>query len=142
MGPQDPLARAIVILAFTFGAISLRRFPYLPLDRPAIAVLGGVATVAAGILTLEQAFASIKLDVIALLLGTMVTAGLLGRAGFYARVARQLGELARERPHRFLAGIVVSSAVLSALVVNDTVCVFFAPLVIASARAAGRRPMP
>jgi Na+/H+ antiporter NhaD/arsenite permease-like protein len=139
---SDPLVRACLVLAATFGALSLRRIPFLPLDRPAIAIAGAVATVVLGVLPLERAFESIKLDVIALLLGTMVTAGLLARSGFYARVARRLGELARLRPKRFLAGIVVASAVLSALVVNDTVCVFFAPLVIGSARAAGRRPMP
>ncbi|MBI3725117.1 anion transporter [bacterium] len=139
---QDRLFLACLVLAFTFGGVSLRRFPFLPLDRPAIAFLGAAATVVLGVLKLDEAFAAIKLDVIALLLGTMVTAGTLARAGFYGRVARSLGDLARAEPRKFLLGIVVSSGVLSALVVNDTVCVFFAPLVIQSARAAGRRPMP
>lgn len=139
---QDPLVRACFVLAFTFGAVSLRRFPFLPIDRPAIALTGAAATVVLGVLSLDEAFQAVKLDVLALLTGTMVTAGVLGRAGFYALVARRLGELARLRPKRFLAGIVVASAALSALVVNDTVCVFFAPLVISSARSAGRRPMP
>src|SRR5579871_2958818 len=139
---HDRLFRACLVLAFTFGGVSLRRFPLLPLDRPAIAFLGAIATVVLGILSLDEAFAAVKLDVLALLLGTMVTAGTLARAGFYGRVARSLGDLARTKPKHFLAGIVLSSAVLSALVVNDTVCVFFAPLVIQSARTAGRRPMP
>jgi len=45
-------------------------------------------------------------------------------------------------PLALLTAIVVASGVLSALFVNDTVCLVFTPIVIGVARARGHRPLP
>jgi Na+/H+ antiporter NhaD/arsenite permease-like protein len=140
--PGSPLLRSTVILALTFGGCSLRKIPFLPIDRPTICLLGGIATVVLGVLPVEQAFAAVKLDVLALLAGMMIVAGGLAEAGVYGRLATRLEGTARLRPRVLLALVILGSAALSALVTNDTVCVFFAPLIIELARAAGRRPLP
>ncbi len=142
MDPGSPVFRSTVILAATFGACALRRVPYSPLDRPTIFLLGGIATVLAGVLTLDQAVAAVNLDVIALLLGMMLLAGGFAEAGVYARISRGLEPTARARPRLLLLIVLLGAGALAAVVTNDTVCVFFAPLVIAVCRAAGRRPMP
>ncbi len=138
----SPLVRSSIILALTFGGCALRKVPFLPLDRPTICLLGGLATVLTGVLSVDEAFASMKLDVIALLLGMMLLAGGLFEAGFYERVARPLASTARDRPRLLIALILGGTALTASLVTNDTVCVFFAPLVITITRAGKRRPMP
>jgi Na+/H+ antiporter NhaD/arsenite permease-like protein len=138
----SPLVRSSIVLALTFGGCAARRIPLLPIDRPTICLLGGLATVLAGVLSVDQAFAAVKLDVIALLLGMMILAGGLAEAGVYSRIAHALVHATRARPHALLAAILLGGGALAALVTNDTVCVFLAPLVITIARAAGRRPMP
>ncbi|HZV01926.1 MAG TPA: SLC13 family permease [Planctomycetota bacterium] len=140
--PGSPLLRSTVILGLTFGGCSLRKIPFLPIDRPTICLLGGIATVVLGVLPVDRALESVKLDVLALLLGMMIVAGGLAEAGVYGRLASRLESTARLRPRLLLALVLLGGGALSALVTNDTVCVFFAPLVIELARAAGRRPLP
>ena len=142
MDTGSPVFRSTVILAATFGACALRRVPYSPLDRPTIFLLGGIATVLAGVLTLDQAVAAVNLDVIALLLGMMLLAGGFAEAGVYARISRGLAPTALARPRLLLLIVLLGAGALAAVITNDTVCVFFTPLVIAVCRAAGRRPMP
>src|SRR5271169_6107310 len=138
MDMSSPLVRSTVILALTFGGCALRRVPYLELDRPTICLLGGVATVGAGVLSLDQAMAAVNLDVIALLLGMMILAGGFAEAGIYARIAGALAGMARTRPKALLGLVLLGAGALAALVTNDTVCVFFAPLIISLCRASGR----
>src|SRR6266516_1958364 len=95
-----PRARAGVVLGFTFGGCALPRIPRLRLDRPAIGLIGGLATVFLGVLAPPAAYDAIgqHLDVLALLLGMMIVAGGLAEAGVYARIARALEPAARRRP--------------------------------------------
>jgi Na+/H+ antiporter NhaD/arsenite permease-like protein len=142
MEPPSPLVRSAVVLGLTFGGCALRKVPFLPIDRPTICLAGGIATVLAGVLGLDQALAAVHLDVLALLAGMMIVAGGLAEAGVYDRLGARLASLARGRPRALLALLLLGAGALAAFVTNDTVCVFLAPLVIAVARAAGRRPMP
>jgi Na+/H+ antiporter NhaD/arsenite permease-like protein len=132
---------AALIFAGTYLVMAAGRLPGWQVERAGAAFIGAVAMVAAGILTLPDAFAAIDLGTILLLLGMMVVAAALAASGFFALATEAL--IARLRhPLALLAIIVAATALLSALLVNDTVCVVLAPLVLAIARRFRRDPVP
>ena len=131
---------AIAIFTLTYLLISGRRLKVLPLNRPAAAVLGTVLMVAAGVLSPEEAYRAVDYDTLVLLMGMMLIAAYLHLAGFFQWAADQILRRART-PVRLLAGLVISSGVASALLVNDTVCLMMTPLVVA-VMVRGGLPLP
>jgi Na+/H+ antiporter NhaD/arsenite permease-like protein len=85
--------------------------------------------VAAGVLTPAQAGAAVNGDTLGLLLGMMILSAYLGAAGFFgwasALVLRSV-----HGPRTLLWALVLTAGVLSALLVNDTVCLMVTPLVL------------
>jgi Na+/H+ antiporter NhaD/arsenite permease-like protein len=120
---------AIVIFAFTYLLISGRRLKILPLNRPAAALLGTVLMVATGVMTPERAYRAVDYDTLVLLLGMMLIAAYLSLAGFFDWAADWILQLART-PQRLLLYLILASGGLSALLVNDTVCLMMTPLVV------------
>jgi Na+/H+ antiporter NhaD/arsenite permease-like protein len=121
---------AVIIFALTYALISGRRLKVLPLNRPAAALLGAVLMVVAGVLTPKQAYRAVNYDTLALLLGMMLIAAYLHLAGFFGWAADRILKLAKT-PERLLLYLIAASAGLSALLVNDTVCLLLTPLVVA-----------
>ena len=131
---------AIAIFAFTYLLISGRRLKILPLNRPAAALLGSVLMVAFGVLTPEQAYRSVDYDTLVLLLGMMLISAYLFLAGFFDWAADRILRRA-QNPQALLLYLVVVSGGLSALLVNDTVCLMMTPLVVAVI-VRGQLPLP
>ena len=121
---------AIAIFSFTYLLIGGRRLKILPLNRPAAALLGTVLMVACGVLTPEQAYRSVDYDTLVLLLGMMLISAYLYLAGFFDWAAEWILRRAKS-PEALLLYVILSSGVLSALLVNDTVCLMLTPLVVA-----------
>ena len=121
---------ALLIFVFTYVLISGRRLKVLPLNRPAAALLGAVLMVVAGVLTPTQAYHAVNYDTLALLLGMMLIAAYLHLAGFFGWAADRILKFAKT-PERLLLYLILTSAGLSALLVNDTVCLLLTPLVVA-----------
>lgn len=121
---------AIVIFGVTYLLISGRRWQILPLNRPAATLLGTVLMVATGVLTPEQAYRAVDYDTLVLLLGMMIISAYLYLAGFFEWAADWILSVA-PNPQRLLLYLIGASGVLSALLVNDTVCVMLTPLVVA-----------
>jgi Na+/H+ antiporter NhaD/arsenite permease-like protein len=132
---------ALAIFAVTYALLSLRRIPFLNLDRPTVALAGAVAMVACGVLPLDAAYAAINLDTLALLLGTMVTIAYLREARFFEWVAHRILRAATT-PRRLLVLVVFASGILSALFVNDTICLLFTPILLEALAAARLPPVP
>jgi Na+/H+ antiporter NhaD/arsenite permease-like protein len=132
---------AVVIFLVTYLGVAMGRLPGFRLDRTAIAFIGGVLMVGCGELTLKQAVAAVDFNTIALLLGMMILAGSLRRAGFFHLVTTVALKRARH-PLVLLAAVVAISGILSAVLVNDTICVVLTPLVLEIVLAAGVAPMP
>lgn len=130
---------AIAIFAFTYLLISGRRLKILPLNRPAAALLGAVLMVTTGVMTPEGAYRAVDYDTLVLLLGMMLIAAYLFLAGFFDWAADWILKVART-PQRLLLYLIVTSGVLSALLVNDTVCLMLTPLVVA-VMVRGRLPL-
>src|SRR5437016_3913560 len=109
---------AMAIFAVTYLLISGRQFRFLPLNRPAAALLGAVLMVACGIMTPEQAYRSVDYDTLVLLLGMMLISAYLSMAGFFDWAADWILRSART-PQALLLYLICASGLLSALLVND-----------------------
>jgi len=131
---------AVGIFAVTYALISGRRLKILPLNRPAAALLGTAGMVAAGVLTPEQAYRAVDHDTLVLLLGMMLVASYLSLGGFFEWAADFILRSAGS-PQRLLIGLTLASGVLSALLVNDTVCLMLTPLVV-RVMVKGKLPLP
>jgi len=120
---------AAVVFALTYLIIGLQRLPRLHIGRPAGALLGAVGMVACGVIDFDAARGAIDLDTILFLLGMMIVLGYLELSGFFELVERRVLALARSA--RALLWLVVGSAgVLSALFMNDTICLMLTPIVV------------
>jgi Na+/H+ antiporter NhaD/arsenite permease-like protein len=120
---------AAVIFVLTYVVVALGRLPGLRLDRTGAAVVGAAFMVAFHVVTPEEAYGFIDIGTLVLLFGMMVLVGHLRLAGFFRWAAAAVARRART-PHALLAGFVGISGLLSALFVNDTVCLALTPLVL------------
>jgi Na+/H+ antiporter NhaD/arsenite permease-like protein len=132
---------AVLIFAGTYLVIAVGRLPGSRLDRSGAALVGASLMVASGTLTLDEAYRAIDLDTVTLLLGMMIVVANLRFAGFFQLAAGRIAEQARH-PAALLVGVVLVSGVLSAFLVNDTVCLMLTPLVAEVTLALRRRPVP
>jgi Na+/H+ antiporter NhaD/arsenite permease-like protein len=135
------MTAALVVFTLTYLAIAAGRVPWLSIDRPAAALLGAVMMVATGVLLPAEAGAAINGDTLGLLLGMMILAAYLAEAGFFRwaswRVIRAAGT-----PRSLLWGLTLTAGVLSAFLVNDTVCLLMTPLVVRIIDDADLPPLP
>jgi len=131
----------LVVFAATYLLIALQRVPLLQLNRPAAALLGAVAMVVCGGLTLRDAYAAIDFDVLVFLLGLMLIVGYLEVGRSFEWAAQEMLRRAITPP-RLLAAVVVGGGVLSALFVNDTVCLVLTPILLGALGPMRVRPHP
>src|SRR5256884_5152743 len=117
----------LVIFGLTYLLIAVQRLPFVHLNRPAASLLGAVAMVVFGVLPLRDAYAAIDFDVLVFLLGLMLIVGYLEVGKFFEWAAEWLLRRART-PERLLLGEVVGGGLLSALFVNDTICLVVTPV--------------
>jgi len=97
--------------------------------------------VAAGVLTLKDAYKAVDFDTITLLLGMMIVVANLRLSGFFALANAWVLRRAR-RPIILLAAVVAVSGAFSAFLVNDAICLVLSPLVLELTLALRRQPTP
>src|SRR2546428_12280939 len=97
---------ATVVFVVTYVLISLRNVRRFPIERPAVAMLGGALMLVLGILTPAEAIAAINLDVILLLVGMMVLVSGLDARGFFDLVSSRIPARG-ETPTPFLVWLMV-----------------------------------
>lgn len=132
---------ALLILAGTYLVMALGHLPGSRLDRTGAALLGASLMVASGTLNLDEAYRAINFDTITLLLGMMIIVANLRLAGFFDLAAVWISRHTH-RPLVLLVGVTAVSALLSAFLVNDAVCLMLTPFVVEIARAMRRNPVP
>ncbi|MEO8846079.1 MAG: SLC13 family permease [Kofleriaceae bacterium] len=125
----------------TYLVIASQQLRFLKLERPAGAVIGAVAMVLVGGLPLDAALQTIDLHVVILLFGVLVIAGYLQQAKFF-ELAAYLVLTRAQSARSLLFGLVFVAGGLSALLLNDTVCVVLTPLVVMVVVAAKLPPLP
>lgn len=135
------------VFAATYVGITARRLHWLPVGRPAMALIGATLAVALGaasgapFLGVDEALRAVELHTLSLLLGMMVVAAGLGEAGFFSWATARLAGGLHGRA-ALLWAVTVGSGLLSAALVNDAVCLLATPLVVQLARRARARVRP
>lgn len=132
---------AAIIFTATYAVISLRRLPGIEVGMHTAALAGAVLMLVFGIVSASDAWHSLNLDVLFLLLGMMLLVGSLDACGFFGIVANLL-ILKVSDGRRLLVRVMVLSAVLSALMLNDAVVLLLTPAVIRCCRAMKANPIP
>ena len=136
----SPLLLPLILFVLTYIGLALGRIPGLALDRTGFAVLGAVAFLATGSISVEDAKAAIDAPTIVVLFGMMLLSAQYRQSGLYSVIG---GRLARvEDPKRLLLGTILVTALLSAVLTNDVTCFALTPLLGASLLASGRQPLP
>jgi Na+/H+ antiporter NhaD/arsenite permease-like protein len=124
---------AVAIFAGTYALVSSGRLHWIPLGRPVAALAGAVLMVLVAGLPREEAYRAVDHDTLALLLGMMGIVAYLAKSGFFLLAESSLLRWFRT-PAALLAGTGILSGVLSALLVNDAVCIFLTPVVVIACR--------
>ncbi|HUW70733.1 MAG TPA: anion transporter [bacterium] len=130
----------ILILA-GMAAIAAGRIPTLRMNRAGIAFLAAALLILVGAIPLSAALAAIDMGTIALLLSMMILVSAIRMSGLFSIVAARLSGLAGFQ-RLFLASIILVSGLLSALFLNDTMCLVLGPVVAETSMRARRNPVP
>ncbi|MHB1192885.1 MAG: ArsB/NhaD family transporter [Longimicrobiales bacterium] len=145
----------LAVFAVVYLGMFLGELPRLQVDRAGLALLGAIALLVTGTVTLEQAVAHVDVPTLALLFGMMVLSAQLRMGGVYAALTRRVGDLAARRgaagnadlargavAPRLLAVVVALVGALSAVFTNDIVALAVSPVVVALCRERELDPVP
>ena len=135
------LIKSLLIFILTYIIISAQKMKWHRLDRPSGALLGAVLMVLTGVLTLDEAYRAIDFNTILLLLGMMLVIAYLKIANCFKYLSYLLITHARNS-FLLLCFVSFSSGILSALFVNDTICLMFTPLLILALNQTKLNPIP
>jgi Na+/H+ antiporter NhaD/arsenite permease-like protein len=135
----------LVLFALTYLGLALGRLPGLKLDRTGFAILGAMAFLACGLVSLDEAKTAVDAPTLAVLFGLMLLSGQYEISGLYDRIGAWL--VSATSPRALMAATVVVAGLLSAVLTNDVTCFALTPLLGAALlepRADGRRldPLP
>jgi Na+/H+ antiporter NhaD/arsenite permease-like protein len=128
---------AIVIFGITYFGILTEK-----VHKTVAALMGGMAMIMLRVVTDEDAWAAIDLNVLFLLTGMMILSHFLAESGFFGYAAIRLAQFVKGRPIPLLAFLCVVTGVLSALVDNVTTIVLIAPVTFLIAEQLEVNPVP
>ena len=140
---EDGLHRMIALAVFvgTYVGLGLGRLPLFRVDRTGVAIIGAAVMIATGVISWDRAVAAVDAHTLVLLFGMMIIAAYLRLSGFFHLVTDLAVRRARTATG-LLAMIIVAAGGLSALFVNDVVCLVMAPIVIEVTRQLRLPPVP
>jgi Na+/H+ antiporter NhaD/arsenite permease-like protein len=130
-----------VAFAGTYLGLALGRLPFFRVDRTGVAIIGAAILVVTGVLPWDQAVASVDAHTLVLLFGMMIVTAYLRLSGFF-RVVTHAAMRRAHTPVGLLGLIIVAAGILSALFVNDVVCLVMAPIVLDLVRQFRLPPVP
>ena len=122
---------------FTYAVIVTEK-----MHRTVAALAGGLLMILAGIVTQEEAFKSIDLNVIFLLVGMMMIAHIMSETGVFQWMAVQAVRLGRGNPIYIMMIVAAVTALASSVLANVTVILLIAPVVILVASNLKLSPVP
>ena len=129
-----------IFLAVYLGMI-LGGLPFLQLDRTGVALLGAIAMIGVGAVSLEQASSSVHLPTLIVFFSFMVLSAQMRLGGFYAWVTRGIATLPVS-PMGLLGVLIFVVAALSAVFSNDIVCLACAPVLLDACLERRLDPVP
>jgi len=134
-------AGVVAVFTLVYLGMFLGGLPKLKLDRAGVALLGAIAVIGMGAVTVDEAARSVDLPTILLLFSFMVVSAQMRLGGFYAAVTRWVGGQPLA-PAALLAALIVVSAALSAVFSNDVICLAMTPVVARLCLQRGLPPVP
>lgn len=129
------------VFAAVYLGLIAGRIPRLAVDRTGIVLLGVIALVVTGGSDPVNGDIGIDVSTILLLFSFMIISAQLRLGGFYSRVSGFIAGLDMTE-ERFLAVLITTSGLLSALLSNDIVCLAMTPVLIQGCVRKGRDPVP
>jgi Na+/H+ antiporter NhaD/arsenite permease-like protein len=141
--PELEWTRLVALVAFvgTYLGLALGRLPGFRVDRTGVAIIGAAIMVVAGVLPWDRAVTAVDAHTLVLLFGMMIVAAYLRLSGFFHLVTHWAVRRARS-PVGLLAMVALAAGMLSALFVNDVICLVLAPVVLAATRQLRLPPVP
>jgi Na+/H+ antiporter NhaD/arsenite permease-like protein len=139
--PDTTVVAAWLIFLATYVVVALGKIPIYRIDRAGAALLGGSLMVATGVLSLDEAYQAVDFNTIVLLLGMMIVVANLRLSGFFRVITHWIAGHVK-RPIMLLVMVITSCGVLSAFLVNYTVCLVMTPLVLELVIKLKRNPIP
>ena len=131
----------LLVFGVVYLGMILGGLPFLSLDRTGIALLGAIALIGTGALSLEEAWQAVHVPTLILLFAFMVVSAQLRMGGFYTWVTHKTGHLALSPP-KLLAALIAIVAALSAVFSNDVICLAMAPVLIDVCLTRRLNPIP
>jgi Na+/H+ antiporter NhaD/arsenite permease-like protein len=125
----------------TLLGVAFGRLPGLHLNRATIALVGAGVLVATGVLELREAWALIDGEILTLLFALMVVNAALTHVGFFRLLTRLAVSRARSALG-LLSALCLTTGIISAFFLNDTVALMFTPLVLRVCHELGLKPVP
>jgi Na+/H+ antiporter NhaD/arsenite permease-like protein len=130
-----------IVFVATYAVLAVGQPPLLRIDRTGAAIVGAILMVTVGGLPLDAAYRAVDYRTLLLLFGMMILVAHLTFARFFAILAR-VTVTTVHHPAALLVAVVFAAGALSALFVNDTVCLVFTPVLLEVAAARRHRPLP
>ena len=127
----------VVIFVVAYALIASDKVP-----KSAVALGGGALMILIGILDQHHAFEHIDLNVILLLVGMMVLAGIVRHTGAFQALAILAARWTGGEGVRLMLALSLITAVLSAFLDNVTTVILIAPITIFVASRLGLNPVP
>jgi Na+/H+ antiporter NhaD and related arsenite permeases len=130
-----------LILAGVLGIFTLGKSPFFRVDRAGAAIIGAAATVGTGVLSFREATLAVDYKTIIILFSLMIVVANLKLAGFFELVGNAVCERV-ESKNQLLLAVIMASGIMSAVAINDIVCLLFTPVVLAACRTVRCNPLP
>ncbi len=131
------IVAGIVIFVVAYALIASDKVP-----KSAVALGGGALMILVGIIDQHHAFEHIDLNVILLLVGMMVLAGIVRHTGAFQALAILAARWTGGDGVRLMLALSLITAVLSAFLDNVTTVILIAPITIFVASRLGLNPVP
>jgi Na+/H+ antiporter NhaD/arsenite permease-like protein len=127
----------LAIFIVTYAVIATER-----VHKTIAALAGGVAMIVVGIISQEEAFEHIDFNVIFLLAGMMILAGIIRKTGVFGWIAVRAARFAGGDGYRVLVVLSLITAIASAFLDNVTTVVLVGPITLFLAARLGMSPFP
>ncbi len=132
---------AALILGGVLVIFTLGKSPVFRVDRAGASIIGAAALIGFGTISFDEAVQSVDYKTIVILFSMMVIVANLKLAGFFDL----LGSIILQRvatKKGLLFAVIVASGVMSAVAINDIVCLLFTPVVLLVCRKGQCNPLP
>ena len=142
MSEHEPVGTSLLIAGIVIFVVAYAAIVTDLIPKSAVALGGGALMILVGILNQEQAFAHVDLNVILLLVGMMVLAGIVRRTGAFQALAILAARWTGGNGLRLMLALSLITAVLSAFLDNVTTVILIAPITVFVANRLNLNPVP